>query len=56
VSNTANDDLRDTVKKLCDSVSILSDRLGNLENAIATGKNDDSSEATASPKKLRIVA
>jgi hypothetical protein len=57
VSNTANDDLRDTVKKLCDSVSILSDRLSNLETAIATGKNDDSSEATASPKKsLRQLA
>lgn len=51
VSNTANNDLRDTVKKLCDSVSALSDRLSNLETAIATGKNDDSSEATASPKK-----
>lgn len=51
VSNPANDDLRDTVKKLCDSVSTLSDRLSNLETAIATGKNNDSSEATASPKK-----
>ena len=51
VSNTANEDLRDTVKKLCDSVSTLSDRLSNLETAIATGKNDDSSEATVSPKK-----
>jgi hypothetical protein len=51
VSNTANDDLRDTVKKLCDSVSLLSDRLSNLENAIATGKNDDASEAAAPAKK-----
>lgn len=35
VSNSANDDLRDTVKNLSDSVSILSDKLGNLETAIA---------------------
>ena len=53
VSNTTNDDLRDTVKKLCDSVSLLFDRLSNLETAIATDKNDDSSEATASLKKSR---
>ena len=47
VSNTANEDLSDTIKKLCDSVSLLSDRLSNLEIAIATSP----SEATASPKK-----
>jgi hypothetical protein len=35
VSNPTNDDLRDTVKNLSDSVSILSDKLGNLETAIA---------------------
>lgn len=47
VSDTANEDLSDTIKKLCDSVSLLSDRLSNLEIAIATSP----SEAVASPKK-----
>ena len=34
VSNSANDDLRDTVTKLSDSVSILSNKLSNLETEI----------------------
>ncbi len=49
-----NEDLRDTVKKLsetvttlCDRVISLGDRVISLENAIATGKNDNTSEATA---------
>jgi len=44
---TPSDDLRDTVKKLGEAVTTLYDRVISLENAIATGKNDNTSEATA---------
>lgn len=47
VSSPDNNDLRDTVKKLCDTVDTLSDRLASVENAIATS----ASEATALAKK-----
>ena len=47
VSSPDNDDLRDSVKKLYDTVLTLSDRLASVENAIATS----TSEATSPEKK-----